>query len=141
LGSKIRIIPRQATQKEVYNIMSQTHCGVFPARAEGWNLELLEMMAMNKPVITTNYSAHKAFCTKDNAMLVDIDELEDANDNKYFHGFGKWAKFGDKQVKQFKDYMMYAYKNRLNTNPNGLKTATKFSWENATSILIECISK
>jgi hypothetical protein len=99
------------------------------------------MMAMNKPVITTNYSAHTEFCTKDNAMLVDIDELEDANDNKYFHGFGKWAKIGDKQAQQFKDYMRYVYDNKINSNPEGLKTAAKLSWENATSKLLECISK
>ena len=39
LGSKIRIIPRQQTHKDVYNIMKQVDCGIFPARAEGWNLE------------------------------------------------------------------------------------------------------
>jgi glycosyltransferase involved in cell wall biosynthesis len=141
LGNKIKIFPRLNTQAEIAQLMSYADCGIFPTRAEGWNLELLEMMAMNKPVITTNYSAHKAFCDKDNAMLVDIDELEEANDNKYFNGFGKWAKLGNKQAQEFKDYMLHAYKNRINTNPNGLKTATNFSWENATSTLLECISR
>ena len=59
LGEKIRIIPRQNTHQDVYNIMKQADCGVFPARAEGWNLELLEMMACGKHVIATDYSAHR----------------------------------------------------------------------------------
>ena len=58
LSSKIRILPRQKTQKDVRDIMALSDCGVFPSRAEGWNLELLEMMAIGKQVITTNYSAH-----------------------------------------------------------------------------------
>lgn len=141
LSSKVKIFPRLNTQAEIAQLMSYADCAIFPTRAEGWNLELLEMMAMNKPVITTNYSAHTAFCNKDNAMLVDIDELETANDNKYFHGFGKWAKIGEKQAQQFKDYMLHTYKNRINTNEAGLKTATQLSWENATSTLVECISR
>ena len=52
--------------------MSQVDCGVFPSRAEGRNLELLEMMSAGKHVITTDYSAHTEFCTKDNAGLVPI---------------------------------------------------------------------
>ena len=56
--------------------MAKTDCGVFPARAEGWNLELLEMMSCNKPVIATNYSAHTEFCDDKNCMLIDIEDME-----------------------------------------------------------------
>jgi glycosyltransferase involved in cell wall biosynthesis len=45
LGSKIRLIPRVESDIDVANIMQQADCGVFPSRAEGWNLELLEMMS------------------------------------------------------------------------------------------------
>lgn len=140
LKNKIKIFPRLNTQAEIAQLMSYADCGIFPTHAEGWNLELLEMMAMNKPVITTNYSAHTEFCNKDNAYLVDIDELEIANDNKYFNGFGKWAKFGDKQIDQFKTFMRQLYKDNIRSNPEGLKTANELSWENASSELIKCIS-
>jgi glycosyltransferase involved in cell wall biosynthesis len=138
---KIKIFPRLNTQEEVAQLMSYADCGIFPSRAEGWNLELLEMMAMNKPVITTNYSAHTAFCNEKNSFLVEITDLELANDNKYFRNFGKWAKIGDKEIDQFKEFMRHAYKNRINTNPNGLEMAEKLSWSNATDALIQCISK
>lgn len=140
LKNKIKIFPRLNTQTEIAQLMSYADCGVFPSHAEGWNLELLEMMAMNKPVITTNYSAHTEFCTKDNSFLVDIDELESANDNKYFNGFGKWAKIDTKQLDQFKYYMRKVYSDNIRSNPEGLKTANDLSWENAGSKLIKCIS-
>lgn len=140
LKDKIKIFPRLNTQIEIAQLMSYADCGIFPSRAEGWNLELLEMMAMNKPVITTNYSAHTAFCNKDNAFLVDIPELEPAKDNKYFFGNGNWAKLGQSQLDQFCDIMKHVYTNKINTNDNGLKTAQKYNWANATDTLIRCIS-
>ena len=72
LGSKIRMIPRQKTHQDVMSIMRQADCGVFPSRAEGWNLELLEMMALGKDVIATNYSAHTEFCNENNCRLIEI---------------------------------------------------------------------
>ena len=87
LGDKIKIIPRQQMQEDVYNIMMQADCGVFPARAEGWNLDLLEMMSCGKQTIATNYSAHTEFCNEDNCMLVETTEMVDAEDGKWFRGF------------------------------------------------------
>jgi glycosyltransferase involved in cell wall biosynthesis len=140
LKEKIKIFPRLNTQEEVAKLLSYADCGIFPSRAEGWNLELLEMMAMNKPVITTDYSAHTEFCDPKNAFLVDILELEDAYDGKYFFGTGKWAKIDKKQKEQFIDYMRHVYKNQISTNDEGLKTANMFSWSNATDKLLRCIS-
>ena len=77
--------------------MSKADCGIFPSRAEGWNLDMLEMMALNKSIITTNYSAHTEFCNKDNSFLIDISETEPANDGKWFFGQGNWAKIGEEQ--------------------------------------------
>jgi hypothetical protein len=140
LKEKIKIFPRLNTQEEVAKLLAYADCGIFPSRAEGWNLELLEMMSMNKPVITTNYSAHTEFCNSDNAFLVNTNELEDAYDGKYFFGTGKWAKIGTEQKQQFIEYMRHVYKNKINTNENGLKTAQEFNWSSATDKLLRCIS-
>jgi glycosyltransferase involved in cell wall biosynthesis len=141
LGSKIRIIPRQATQKEVYNIMSQTHCGVFPSRAEGWNLELLEMMACGKSVITTAYSAHNEFCNSNNSYLIPIDDQELAYDGKWFHGQGQWAKIDNTQMSSISNHMQNIHQLRLNNqltlNQNGINTASKYSWNNTATEIIK----
>lgn len=140
LSSKIRLLDRVETQDEVYNIMSSTTCGVFPARAEGWNLELLEMMACNKPVITTNYSAHTEFCTEDNSFLVPIDEEEMAYDGKWFNGeVGKWARLGDRQVSKLAEHMKFVHENSIKTNPQGVETAKSYSWRNSAKKIREVL--
>ena len=144
LGDKIRLIPRQQSQKEVYNIMKQTDCGVFPSRAEGWNLELLEMMSCGKHVIATNYSAHTEFCNRDNCRLVKVDNLEEARDDKWFFGDGKWASIEESQTDQIISHMREIHnlkqQEALKINEAGLKTAKKFSWANTTQEIINALS-
>lgn len=134
LGSKIHIIPRQDTQQEVYNIMQQMHCGIFPARAEGWNLELLEMMACGKYVITTDYSAHTEFCNSNNSLLIPVKETEMAYDGKWFHGQGSWARLDDNAIGHAIKHMSYIHNlnmsDNLSINEAGIKTSQEFSWKN-----------
>lgn len=141
LGSKIKIIPRLSTQKEVYKIMQQVDCGIFPSRAEGWNLEALELMSCGKQVIITNYSAHTEFCNADNSFLVNISELELAQDNKWFFGQGNWAKIGNAQIEQFIEYVRHVHSlkqtNMLTVNMAGIKTANNFSWNNTAKRILE----
>ena len=131
LGEKITIINRVESQEEVYNIMANADCGVFPSRAEGWNLELLEMMACGKPVITTDYSAHTEFCTKENSFLVTIDKTYPAADGKWFDGkTGEWAFIGTNQIEQISEHMRFIHENKPD-NPSGLETAKEYSWKNS----------
>jgi glycosyltransferase involved in cell wall biosynthesis len=156
LGNKIRMIPRQQTHKDVYNIMKQTDCGVFPARAEGWNLELLEMMACGKTVIATNYSAHTEFCDSDNTLLIDIDSLEQAKDGVFFSGLnGEWASFSESSKEQLIAHMRTVHNlkscgsnavgGRIGRRPicgdhllnsSGIDTAKKFTWQNSAKELL-----
>ena len=136
LGDKIRFIDRVNTHQEVYNIMAKTDCGIFPSRAEGWNLELLEMMSCNKPVIATKCSAHSSFCNSKNSYLVEAPEKELAYDGKWFHGrIGNWAKMQTKQIDEFAECMRAVYKNKDRSNQNGVETAKKFSWENSANTI------
>lgn len=137
---RIKIIPGVESHQDLAHLMSQSDCGLFPSRAEGWNLELLEMMSMGKPVIATNYSAHTEYCNKDNTMLIDIDDTEPAFDNKAFKNQGNWARITSKQKNQCIDHMRSAYKNRLNTNFEGIKTANKYTWTNSANIIERCIA-
>lgn len=135
LGEKIKIFPRIPTQKSLAKLMAYSDCGIFPARAEGWNNEIMEMMAMNKPVITTNYSAHTEYCTKNNSYLIDIEELELAEDGIWFHGGGNWAKLSDNQIDQAIEHMRYAYTNKIVSNSHGLKDSYNYTWDNTVSII------
>lgn len=126
----VKIIDKLKDHKAVADLISMADCCIFPSRAEGWNMELLESMSMNKPVITTNYSAHTEFCNQNNSYLIDIDETEPAHDGKAFTGQGNWAKIGQAQTDRCIDYMRYLAMNRVSDNPGGIETAKRFSWEN-----------
>jgi glycosyltransferase involved in cell wall biosynthesis len=141
IDSRVKLSPGVDSQQDIAQIISQASCGVFMSRAEGWNLELLECMAMNKPVIATDYSAHTEFCDKDNSYLVNITETERAYDGKAFVGQGNWAKIGQSQIDECVDYMRFVYKNRITNNSGGLKTAQKLSWNNTANIIEGCMSK
>jgi len=138
LGDKIHIFPYVNTHKELANIISRADCGIFPAHAEGWNLELLEVMSMGKPVITTNYSGHTEFCTKNNSYLVDIDKVEPAFDGKWFFRQGNWAAIEDNQKEQFIEHMRYVYENRPH-NQEGINTGKIFTWKNSVKCLLKFV--
>jgi len=148
LGRKIKIIPRVESHIEVAEIMRQADVGVFPSRAEGWNLEALEMMSMGKYVILTNYSAHTEFATEINSKLINIDETEEAHDGIWFHGQGEWASLGENQIEQLIAHMktMHELKQReysegrQNNNERGMKTGQEFTWDNSAKKIIEAIS-
>lgn len=139
LKDKIKIFNRMPTQYVLAEFMYYGDCGVFLSRAEGWNNEIIESMALDKPVIVTNYSAHTEYCNSNNSFLVDIDELEPANDGKWFNGSGKWAKLGDSQFEQAVNHMKYVYDKRIDSNPHGVITANKYSWDNTASIILETL--
>jgi len=137
---KVKLIPRAETQAEVYNIMSQVDCGVFPSRGEGWNLELLEMMAAGKHVVATEYSAHTEFCTEENSYLLPISDVEPAVDSKWFFGQGNWAKIDDTEVDILTKLMQRFMKlSKGKVNKAGIETAKKFSWQNTAREMIKCL--
>lgn len=128
MGSKIRFVPKmpRADLVKLYNVAD---CGIFPTRAEGLGLPILELMACGKPVITTNYSAMTDYLTRDTAFLVDVDEMEDAHDGRWFNGEGQWAKLGDNQQEAFIGYMRRLYQFRLSSLPGARLHMQKFSWD------------
>lgn len=138
---RVKLLPRVESEYDVANVMAGVDCGIFPARTEGWNLELLEMMSMGKHVIATNCTAHKEYCHSGNSMLVDVDELEPAYDGIWFNGEYKWWKIGEKQISQIADHMKSFYNkwksNKEMVNTEGLETARTFSWDNTVSKILK----
>ena len=141
LGNKIRFIPRQKSHRDVYNIMRQVDIGVFPVRAEGWNLELLELLSCGKNVITTDYSGHTEFIDRKNAKEIEVDKLEPAKDGIWFHGQGEWAALEKRQKDQLIMYMKELHQQKqdgeLHLNLSGIETAKKFSWENTAQEILD----
>mgnify|MGYP003132237119 CR=1 FL=1 len=145
LGSKITFIDRVASHHEVYNIMKDVDCGIFPARTEGWNLELLELMSCGKSVIASNTSGHTEFCNDENSALVNLDTEETAYDGKWFRGDkGNWPAISSENKKEFVEHMKTIHKLKqsqsLSKNSAGVETAKLFSWENSANKIVEYIN-
>lgn len=140
LGDKIQFVDRVKTQDMAYNIMSKIHCGVFPARAEGWNLEALELLASGRHLIITNCTGHTEFCNKDNSRLIEMESgYETAFDGKFFGGFGSWRSITDNEIDQMVEHMRAIHKlhqeSKLHMNAKGVDSVKKFTWPSVTNIL------
>lgn len=144
LGHRMQFIPRVDTQKMVYNIMAQIDCGVFPSRAEGWNLEALELLACGKHLIITECSAHTEFANQENSLLISMDSgLERAFDQKFFFGQGEWHKFDKPEIEQLVENMRRIHKAKqegsLQVNQAGIDSVQKFTWRECGKKLDFCI--
>jgi glycosyltransferase involved in cell wall biosynthesis len=144
LGSKVEIHhTRLPDQQALAQAMFDADCGVFLSRAEGWNLDAAEMLTMGKHIIITNYSAHSEFANRDNAWLVEIDELEPAYDGFWFDGFGNWAKMGEQQQLQAVSHLRAVHQlkqaGRLGINLAGQKSMLRFTWQAFASQIVEAI--
>jgi glycosyltransferase involved in cell wall biosynthesis len=141
LGDKINFEPPVREQSQVAAFIHKNDCGLFPSRAEGWNLELLESMSCGKQVIATDYSAHTEYCHKDNCNLIEVTDLEDAYDQMggmWFRGQGKWAELEYEQEEQMVSHMRKCFFDRKN-NEGGITTAKKYSWEHSANCILETI--
>jgi len=142
LGDRVKFIPRQASQEDVCKIMQQADCGVFLSRAEGWNLEALEMLACGKQIIVLDYSGVTEFCNKDNSYLVKTNTLELAFDGKWFtQGIGEWASLEDYQVEQSVQHLRKIHQlkqgGNLEINKKGVETAEHFNWRFSAETIVK----
>jgi glycosyltransferase involved in cell wall biosynthesis len=145
VADRIVILPRERTRAGLAKRMAGAHCGVFPARSEGWNLCLVEMLATGREVIATDYSAHTQYLSDDNARLIEIDELEEARDPRWSpvyseRGAGRWARLGPDQVDQLVEHLRGVHTDRcagrLGRNDAGVATAEALTWA-ATAAAVE----
>ena len=137
------------SQEDIAKLLNRADCAIFPSRAEGFNLDMLEAMACGLPVITTNYSAHTEYVDEYNSFRIhNTNGLESAYDGVWFFGQGNWMNFGDNEKKQLIKSMQDVHKQKMGENifnveyckSKCLETAKMFSWKNSAKKLVEAIS-
>lgn len=141
---QLNIFPgRLESIKDVARIMHQHQIGLFPAKAEGWNLELHEMLSMNKVCVATDYSAHTEFINhpaiESNIFPVPITKTETAFDGEFFFGQGKW---GAVDHKILKGQMRKAFNKckKLYEKPDIREFNRRFSWVNSVEQIKEALN-
>lgn len=134
-GYKVTFIDRVETQQEVAAIINNCHCGFFPTRAEGWNLEALETLACGRKLVTTKYSGHTEFTNGH----YDSFDLEPAIDGKWFHGQGKWLKIDDEVYLDLVNQLK-AIKLEFDSGPFVVQNlAENFTWLDSAKKLCEVV--
>jgi glycosyltransferase involved in cell wall biosynthesis len=126
---------------DVAALMAAADCGVFPVRAEGWNLEAVEMMAMGKAIIASQATAHTAYMTHDNTRLITMGPPESAAAGGML---GTWPSWTDAQHEQLVEHLRAVHRDRqsgaLGVNTGGLATAAAHSWDASADALLQAIN-
>jgi glycosyltransferase involved in cell wall biosynthesis len=145
MEGKVRILRPQETQSQVADIMRQTDCGVFPYRAEGWNMELLEMMACGKQNIATNYSGPTEYANYNNCHMFTPTEMESAFDGKWFKNQGNWAKLDNACVDVIIHAMQTVHGRKQREGATicqeAVDTGKWFTWENTAKAVISALGE
>ena len=146
MADHIRLIPRVANHHAIAALMRAADCGVFPARAEAWNLPALEMLSCGRYVIATDYSGPTQYLDQTNAMLITVDKLEPAADHEWMPVYterkiGDWAHLGDDQVEQLVAHLRAVHERKqhgeLPINQAGVATAQRLTWTNTAETIID----
>lgn len=134
MGRHVKFLPRFESHSHLRQVFHHVDCGVFPSHAEGWNLEIPELMACGAHIIATYYSGHTEFLTEENSYRLDVTGMELAKDGKWFHGQGEWCVFSvDQLAEHMKTVHDRKQSGKLGLNEAGIETAKKFSWRNSVS--------
>ena len=144
IGTRVQLVPRLATQLDVAALLADCDCGVFPSRAEGWNLGLLECMSIGLNVIATNYSAHTEFVEPGNCRLVQVDETEPPPSGDLLRGTGNWGKLGASQMEQMVHHLREVHRLKqegsLARNDAGIATAKAFPWRRTAEAVLRAVN-
>ena len=138
--SNINFLPHLKTNSEVNHLLNSADVDLTGlSGAEGWNLPSFNATALGKWSIVCNHTAHKAWATEDNSILLQPNEKEPAADGLFFAETGD---FNQGKIYKFnKDQTVAAMEtaetkiNQVNTE--GLKLQTKFTYENTLNSILK----
>ena len=116
---------------ELYN-HSKVKAMVSLTKGEGFGRPLLEFSLVKKPIITTNWSAHTEFLSKEFTTLMngELKNLHPSVLNDWFVKEAQWFNVNPIEVNHYlKDIFENYKKYQNNANRQAYKSKTEFSWD------------
>lgn len=106
---------------------------------EGFNLTLLESLACDKVVIAPRHGGQLEFLNDNNSLLIDTKETLAPMEHQYW-GYMEGAVMGDPSISHYSELLRRFYDNPQKevdrVKVEAKKTVEKFSWENATDMIL-----
>ena len=123
---------------------------LFPTKAEGWGLPLIEAAACGLPLITTYHSGHTEFLQdiKSSCVLVDY-ELKNIECKEWQEFYpspkGEYGKWAVSTIDSIANAIKQAYDNYSSLSIQAIKNSelirTKYSWANSAIKSLEILKK
>ena len=148
--NNIKLVWGYQTIAQISNLYRSSDIFLFPTKAEGWGLPLIEAAACGLPLITTYHSGQTEFINdiKSSCILVDyqLEPIECKEDQGFYpakdNNYGKWAvMIVDNIAKSIKQ----AYDNYPALSAQAIKNSelirTKYSWANSAIKSLEILKK
>ena len=148
--NNIRLVWGYQTKEELVNLYRTASVFLFPSKAEGWGLPLIEAAATGLPLITTYYSAQTEFLQDIKTSCVFVPyELNDINCPEYKsfypaidNNYGVWA---ITTVDDIRKALKEAYTNYSALSQQATKNSdiirSKYSWANSAIKSLETLKK
>jgi glycosyltransferase involved in cell wall biosynthesis len=107
----VYVLPTHISYDEILNLYNDCHSYICASRTEGYCRPLLEAMASNLPVITTNWGGQTDFVNNENGYLLDY-RLANIPQQWYSGDFQPHQVWADPSVEHLQHLMRSVYENR-----------------------------
>lgn len=134
LGLSILFTEQVAIHSQMSNLYRSADCGIFPTRAEGWGLPILECIATGTPVIAGNWTGQSEYIEGESILEIKKFTRAPAYDGHFYAGdCGEWNVPDNQRLIEL---IQFAYEHRgLRSHPRWVdyvsKIRERFTWHEA----------
>lgn len=121
-------------EDDLSRLYNTADCYISPSLGEAWNLPVMQAMAHELPVITTNFGGPQDYCNKKNSYLIDIEKMDIMDDKTNLHvDFYQGEKFAFPNIKHLRYLIRQVYRKRTEAKEKGKRARQdcfdKWTWE------------
>lgn len=123
-------------------LLAGCDAAVFPTRAEGWGLPILEAMACGLPTIVTAYSAPTAYANAGNSFPLEYRLVPMPADPRTSHSGGVWAEPDHDHLRHL---MRTVFEDRAAARARGARAAADvaagWTWDHAADVAVAALER
>lgn len=128
------------SSEQMANLYNTFDVGIYPAKAEGWNLPLIETLSCGVPCIATNVTGQNEYfqACPDFLKLNKLQEVP-AQDGVWFHGQGTWFQSDVEEMTEKITWCLNRPQEMGQIGKECRAVVEQFSWDHAAQQLEEIL--